>query len=341
MRILYVGTLEWGSTSLQRMRALGSLVGELYFFDTRGFLGEYVHRTLWQRIKIRLVWPPLVKELGNALLREVVRYRPDCVWIDQGILFPPKILNAIKKKVSCLLIHYTPDSLSAPGMRHRMFREALSVYDVCFTTKKVEVECYKRIGAKRAFFSWQGYDPSIHRPIKLSAENHDEFFCDVVFVGQNMHNRAQIIEYLLRNIDCKFNLYGRGWANGPTGHILGPYERGWVYGEDYTKAISGAKIALCFLNNEVGDEYSTRSFEIPACGTMMLAMRTNAHALLFEEDREAVYFETAEELLEKVRYYLTCDEKRLCIAKAGYSRAVSSGYTWRDRMSECLRLITK
>jgi spore maturation protein CgeB len=74
---------------------------------------------------------------------------------------------------------------------------------------------------------------------------------------------------------------------------------------------------------------------------MMLAERTEAHLSLYEEDREAVYFETAEELLDKVRYYLAHDETRRRIAEAGYRRATGSGYTWRDRMAECLRLLKK
>lgn len=339
MRILYVGSLEWGTTSLQRMRALAGLVDDLYSFDTRILLNEYVLRTSWQRVKIRIGWTPLVRSMGDALLREVKRYRPDCVWVDGGILFFPKILEAVKETHSCLLIHYTPDSLNSPGMGSPLFRKALSMYDVCFTTKKRELESYKKLGSKRVFFCWQGYDSSIHRPFKLSAEEHEKFCSDVVFVGQYMKYRAQLIEYLVKKVDCKIHLYGRGWNQGPTGQTLGTLERGWIYGDDYAKVISGAKIALCFLNKKVGDEYTTRSFEIPACGTMMLAERTKTHILLFEENREAVYFETAEELLDKVQYYLAHDEIRKCIAEAGYRKAASSGYTWRERMAECLKLI--
>jgi spore maturation protein CgeB len=284
----------------------------------------------------------LVRSLGNTLLREVRRYRPDYVWIDQGILFPAKTLITVKEIHPCLLVHFTPDSLNAPGMGLRLFRNALPEYDVCFAIfRKDELDKYNKLGAKKVFFLLKGYDPQIHRPVKLSVERDDRFFGDIVFVGQYMSYRAKLIENLVKKINCRIHLYGRGWTQGPTGSTLGPLERGWVYGDDYAKAISGAKIALCFLNREAGDEYTSRSFEIPACGTMMLAERTEAHLSLYEEDREAVYFETAEELLDKVRYYLAHDETRRRIAEAGYRRATGSGYTWRDRMAECLRLLKK
>ena len=48
---------------------------------------------------------------------------------------------------------------------------------------------------------------------------------------------------------------------------------------------------------------------------------------LFEEDKEAVYFSSNEELLEKCLYYLKNEDIRKKIAEAGRERCVSFGYS--------------
>ena len=45
---------------------------------------------------------------------------------------------------------------------------------------------------------------------------------------------------------------------------------------------------------------------------------------LFEIDKEVVTYETAEEMIEKINYYLNHDEERQAIAEAGKNRA------WKD-----------
>ena len=76
--------------------------------------------------------------------------------------------------------------------------------------------------------------------------------------------------------------------------------------------------------------------EIPACGAFMLAERTDEHLRLFEEGKEAAYFGSNEELLEKVRYYLNHEDERRMIASAGRKRCLDSGYSHHERLKYML-----
>jgi hypothetical protein len=336
LKILYFGTMEWGSTSLQRFEALQASANHVYGVDVRMFLGEYVRRSAWTRMQIRLGEGPLPWRVSSEAVREAVRYCPDIFWVDQGISLSAKALRQIRKRTQALLVHYTPDSLLAPGFKNGCFPQAVREYDLCITTKEAEEPLYARLGAQRVYCSHKGYDPRVHRPIALDAAQRERFSCDVGFSGQRMEARAQSLCVLLENVPCRLHLYGRHWHKGRTGRILGKCEKGWVYGDDYARAIVGAKVCLAFLNREVGDSYTTRSIEIPATGGFMLAERTRKHQELFVENEEAVFFSDDAELVDKVRYYLCHEQERVRIARAGFDRVSRVAYQWQGRISECL-----
>ena len=68
----------------------------------------------------------------------------------------------------------------------------------------------------------------------------------------------------------------------------------------------------------------------------MLAERTDEHLALFKEGREAEFFSSDEELLEKVQYYLAHADHRRQIAAAGRERCLRDGYSYHERLAEIL-----
>jgi spore maturation protein CgeB len=119
------------------------------------------------------------------------------------------------------------------------------------------------------------------------------------------------------------------------------YRGDGVYGDDYAKAICASKISIGLLSRKAPDNITTRSLEIPACGTFMLAERTQEHLKYFREGEEAEFFEGEKELLEKCRYYLAHEEVRKRIAAAGRQACLTSGYSYHDRMREMMGEIKK
>jgi hypothetical protein len=342
MRLMYVGTLEWGCTSLQRYEALRALARHAYAVDLRAFQGEYLQRTAIRRVQMRFGIGRFKRRLGDELVREALRYRPDLIWVDQGNCVPADAIRAAKARTGALAVHYTADSVTGRGWGAWGFADAIKQYDVCITTKPHECDLWRNLGARAVVLSrGQGYDPSVHRPVDLAGADEEKYSCDIVFVGQRMTARARSICALVDEVKCTLKLYGRHWDRGDTGRRLAPYAGGWLFGDEYAKALSGAKICLAFLNREAGDTSTTRSVEIGACGGFMLGERTPAHAEMFKEGEEAEFFGSDEELIAKVAFYLRNEDARLRIARAGSRKVASLRLTWGDLMEECVEACTR
>ena len=340
LRLLYFGQATWGSTSRQRFTALKRLFEEAYLVDSRRvFPDKKSGRSFFKSVQGRLGFGPMIKQAESILLQESSRFQPDVLWIDGGFYVARSALEAVREKFKCLLVHYTPDSLCAPGKSNRCMSSAIGAYDVTITTKEQDLPVYEKLGARHVVFSLQGFDPSIHRPISLTTDETRRMACDVSFVGQRMADRAGRLSYLCRTRSLNLRIYGTGWQSGLSSATLKKSFYGPAIGDEYAKVICASKIALGFLNHKVGDTFTTRTFEIPACGGFLLAERTPAHRSLFIENSEAVYFDSNEELVDKVDYYLKHESERQRVAKAGYQKVMKSGYTWKDLMEKVINEI--
>jgi spore maturation protein CgeB len=141
----------------------------------------------------------------------------------------------------------------------------------------------------------------------------------------------------LRQAGISVKVWGPGWKRAKgldDRYVIGP-----IFGEEYGKALAAAEICLCFLSKWNKNRSASRTFEIPAVGGFMLAERTADHLSYFQEGKEADFFSSPAELVEKARYYLRHEDERVAIARAGHERCLRSGYSHQDRMQEILRAI--
>ncbi|MBD3797008.1 MAG: glycosyltransferase family 1 protein [Campylobacterales bacterium] len=264
----------------------------------------------------------------------------DILLIVKGNDVYPSTLKKIKTVYpSIQLVSWSLDDMYAWHNRSLYFTYGLKYYDNVFTTKSYNVNELPLIGAKKVHFIYQAYSKEIHIP-------HNECIkkpiYDIVFIGFPEKERFESLQYLAQN-GIKVDIFGypSEWQKEPylTHHENLIIHAEGVYGQEYAKTIGSAKISLCFLRKANRDLHTSRSIEIPACGGFMLAERTTEHSELFTEDQEAVYFSSDEELLEKVRYYLSHDDERKAIAGAGLKRCQISGYSYDDMVEKILKAI--
>ena len=92
-------------------------------------------------------------------------------------------------------------------------------------------------------------------------------------------------------------------------------------------------IAASYANN-------MRLFEATGVGTLLITdWKENLHEL-FEPGKEVATYQTPEECVELVKYYLEHDEEREAIARAGQERTLKE-HTYYHRMQELVVIVNK
>jgi len=315
------------------MRALQDLGHEIIPLDTSPPRVERKWKRVLPRLLNKLGYPPDLAGTNARICEIAEREQPDVLWIDKGLTIKPTTLLYIKKMcLSTMIVSYSPDDMAQPHNHSHAYLRAIPLYDVHFTTKTYNIEELSALRARRVIFVGNAYDPHTHRPLLVSERDRILLGGMVGFIGAFEKDRAQQM-LALTQAGISVRIWGWGdWSRWRGKHSNLEVENQPLWGDEYARAICSFDINLGFLRKMNRDRQTTRSVEIPACGGFMLAERTDEHLDLFEEGREAEFFGSTGELIEKVRFYLKHEDLRKKIAQAGRERCLRSRYDYSSRM---------
>ncbi len=333
MRILYVGQLWNGGTCLQRMRALEDLGHDIMPVDTEPDGVRKIQKRIIYRIIRKLYGPLDIANANRIIIQSFKRENFDVLWLDKALTIMPGTLEHVRRENRKTIISgYSPDYMGAKHNQSKRFIKSLPFYHVFITTKSYGVIELEKLGVPKVFFLGNAYDPHTHKPMEISESEKVKFGGAVGFIGDYEVEREQFMYYLAQK-GVPIRIWGPNWdRKHKLKHPKLKIEGRELMGNDYATAICSFSINLAFLRKINLDQQTTRSVEIPACGGFMLAERTKEHLELFEEGKEAEFFSSKEELLEKVLYYLNHEEERDRISRAGRERCMKSGYSNQERL---------
>lgn len=329
LRVAYLSDPNAYARALLRLKALrdeGHEVRPIATIPQVSDSSGFVALPLWQRIARKLGFHLDVTGAGAALAA-LARSQPlDLIWVDKGVTVSRRALRAAKAASGAKAVSFSEDDMALPHNRSRRWVQALDAYDLAVTTKIANVEGreLEALGARKVLYVTQAFDPHQHFPTPLDAADQAAFGADLSFAGWFEEERARSI-LALAQAGLPVRVWGPGWK-GKLDHPQATVEGRWVVNKDgaldYSKVLTASKIGLGFLRKLNRDQHTSRTLEIPACGSMLLAERTPVHQSMFEEGVEAEFFDSDEELVVKARYYLAHEDKRRQVAKAGHERCV-------------------
>ncbi|MDC0097516.1 glycosyltransferase [Flavobacteriaceae bacterium] len=335
MKVLYIGQYTNGTTSRMRAQTLQALIKTNTFKIIDTHVPFYNTHMLWRSFGFRYKMGPLINNINKYIVAALKEEAYDLIWVDKAVFVTHKTTALLRSRAK-KLVHFTPDP-AFTFHKSKLFLKSLTYYNFLVTTKSYELEhYYKYIKTDKVLYATQGFDAKLHKPSKHPFSKKEGF----VFIGHYEDQRAVVLEKLLQN-DIKITLAGIKWYQFAKKHQHNPnliYLGDGVYGEDYVKTLQNAKMAWGALSKWVPELHTTRTFEIPACGTALVTER-NLETQSFFKDDEAIFYTNENDLIEKVTFFMNNDKHLEVLTKKGASRAVTSAYNYSSILNAILKTI--
>lgn len=323
VRILYLGTLS--GTCLDRANAYRRLGHHVVHIDPRVLLPKSVwtDRVTW-RLGGHLLAPWLKAGLKHTLA-DAPHF--DLCHVDCGEWVTSDVVRLLKQRAG-QVISYCIDDPTGPrdGRRFKAYREAAAAYDLMVVMRQMNVDEAKALGARRVLRVFMSADEVSHAPRPMNEADQARWACDVLFLGSWMPERGPFLQGLVER-GVPLSIRGAHWQKAPEWPVLQPFWKGGaIGGDDYARAIQGAKVSLGLLSKGNRDLHTTRSLEVPAVGGVLCAERTSEHEAMYASNHEAAFWSSVQECAQQCKALLANEARRQAMALAGQQRLHRNGH---------------
>jgi hypothetical protein len=338
VKVLFIGAMWRGSNALSLANGFAELGHDVRSVDTT---------PLWRPRRLSRDWflnrlDPDDRTARALRLLATSRgladsWRPDVQVCFKTIYLDQAQLLSLSPPVK---ISYSPDDVSNPENITDDYLRHESEWSMIVTTKRHNVdEIRARTGGRSAVtFVLSAYDPAWHHRCAYNS-SHEPY--DVGFVGHFRPDRAPLLELLAAQYGRQLGIFGKGWRRRAlsSGGLMRASLHGPVYAECFSDAVARTWANLVLLNSANRDTHTCRTFEVPAAGGLFVGERTEEHSRLLDDQTEALFFSSPDELMAVLEDVMNDRARAGKIAEAGWLRIRSSNHRYRDRAAEILAAI--
>ena len=341
IHVAVVGPIYGGSLGIARhtVAALESLGHRVSWLDQSLHHASYEAFGVYREPRHRLtIQNRFADMLSLGVVTHLAEDPPDLVLALAQAPMNLAVLEHLRKKKFLTAMWFVEN------YRHLTYwRQVAGGYDYWFVIQQAScVDALKRAGARHVSYLPMAADPVLHRPLRLTAAEQDEYSADVSFVGAGYANRRTLLPRWLSK-DWLFKLWGNEWegADGLTSVLQRGGAR--IDTETCIKIFNATSVNLN-LHSCAGDGLdpeadfvNPRTFELAACGAFQLVDERSLLPDLFAAD-EMIRFTAATEVPSFIRTWLDDGPGRRAIAEAARRRVLAQ-HTYEHRMRELLATI--
>jgi spore maturation protein CgeB len=294
---------EWHERRRKVATELGYDVTNFSLAEYMPFVPFPVLNRKWKRRDRRLM--ALYDALGPAIAESDVFVHYNGAMIHPGFL----------SQFSQTKVYHCADD---PDASRTLSEPVAAYYDVCAISNPACIEMYKSWGCKEVFF-WPLGALHFEDGCEFNSTGETKRDVAVVFVGSKLgiprvrfigkylglYRKKAFMERIERSVP-ELVAYGAGWGTG------------FINDENVPNLYMRSRIGLN-VHNSIGP-VNGRLYDLAAFGVMQLCDNKANLNMVFEEDKEIVGYDTAEECVDLIRYYLAHSDEASAIAAAGRQR---------------------
>lgn len=279
-----------------------------------------------RRLAPRAAW----RQANADLLSEACEFKPDVVWLFKGAEIFPETLRSLRAR-NITLVNYNADhpfEFFSRGSGNSNIANSITHYDIHITySHHIAAQMQEKFPGKRVVIIPFGHEVDEATFCKISPTEEIMRAC---FLGNPDDHRARNLA-LLVEAGIPVDVFGNGWQSflrpSPLLQLHGP-----VIGRAMFRTLRAYRVQLNFLRPHNRHSHNMRSFEVPACGGIMLAEDTVEHRSFFANGKEAFFFASADEMVDLANRLIAMPKAEADrIRNEARRRTISSGYSYRDR----------
>lgn len=300
-----------------------------------------INKSIFHKVANKISADIFYKSINDKLKAFMAQRKFDIILVFKGMeLFPETVMQL--KEHAQILANYNADhpfTFYFPGSGNKNVRNSIIHYDVHFSYSGGIVDQLRSKFKVRAYCIPFGYNSNI-KAASLTGD-FNKYKSKFLFIGAYDIERAV---YLNRLQNDSLDIYGDSkWRTRSflRPHLKSAYKNKPLYGSEYVDAIPKAIGILNLLRKQNLNEnsHNMRTFEVPGYGGVLISQRTSEQLDFFDDGKEAIFFESVDELKDRFAYLLRKPSVVESIKKAAISRSIRSGYSYNSRSQQLLKCL--
>jgi spore maturation protein CgeB len=279
---------------------------------------------------------------SDNLIALAARSRPDLVLVMHGTQVPGGQVQGIRAlgiKTAIWLVDepYVTDVTTVIAPQ----------YEWLFTHELASIPIYRQLGCQVHYMPL-AVNPAVYKPKYVAPQ----YQSDICFIGNAFFNRVSLIDRIAPTLAARdTRIVGLFWKRLRRYRSLSKGIRvSWISADEAANYYNGAKIVINIhrshddkvhnknSRNLPGLSINPRTYEISASGAFQLTDVRQDLADFYMPGVELETYSSANELVDKIVYYLQNEEQRKQIALNGYKKTLAQ-HTYQKRVSQLLQIV--